>query len=127
MKCSAALSDGSGCQAEALVDGQHCAFHDKRQEWRARHVDISRKGGKAAHAAPGPVDLRVDVSTAEGILRTLQEAAQAVVDGRMDRARSNSLGYLCATANQALKVHRFEERVRKIEVRLGLRESEEEA
>ena len=51
-------------------------------------------------------------------------AAQTLADGETDRPTANALSYVLATATQATKLVGHEKRIRKLEVRLGLREPE---
>jgi hypothetical protein len=63
------------------------------------------------------------VDTSGGILQTLRDAGQLLVDGKIDRSRATAIGYILAGATQALKLHGTEERLRRIEKRLRLREN----
>lgn len=125
MKCSWVSSAGAACDAEALLndpDGR-CWFHsdtveDSRAEARSR-------GGRHRHRPDpygGPVDIQVRLDTAEGILETLRAVAQSLADGKMDRARANGISFACSTATATLRAHRYEDRIKAIETRLGLRE-----
>jgi hypothetical protein len=54
------------------------------------------------------------------ILTSLRGVAQAVLDGRLDRARAGGAVYALQASIQALKLHRFEERLHAVERRLNL-------
>ncbi len=123
MKCAATLSDGFPCQAEALTDGQFCAFHDSREEWRSRHREASARGGRASRAPLRPVGVDFDVSTPEKVLTTLQAVGKALSEGRCDRGVANALGILAKNAIDAHKVLGYERRLSAVERRLGLREA----
>lgn len=125
MKCSWVSSAGAACDAEALLNDpqSRCWFHsDVVEESRA---EARARGGRHRHRPDpygGPVDIKIALDSAEGILGTLTAVAQAVADGRLDRARANGISFAASTAVATLKAHRYEDRVRKIEERLGLRE-----
>jgi hypothetical protein len=68
----------------------------------------------------------VDVSSPEAILETLRAVAQSLADGESDRSTTNALSYVLATATQATKLVSHEKRIRKLEVKLGLRDEDPE-
>jgi hypothetical protein len=83
---------------------------------------MSRRGGKASRAHQAAVDLSVDTKSAEGILRSLEALGNALARGDLDRSRANSISYILATAVQARRVLDYENRLRRVEKRLGLRQ-----
>jgi hypothetical protein len=123
VSCSKIVDGSVACGAEAQRDSIYCFLHDDRAETILKAQNARRKGGRAAHAAPPPADLHVNVNTSEGVLETLRAAAQLVADGKLDRSRATGIGYLLSTATQALNVHTTEERLRRIERRLRLNEN----
>ena len=121
MKCSKITSDGIPCGAEAQSDSIYCFFHDDRPETIVRRNAARSAGGKAK---PKGSPVQVDVSSPEAILETLRAVAQALADGESDRSTTNALSYVLATATQATKLVSHEKRIRKLEVKLGLREED---
>jgi hypothetical protein len=69
------------------------------------------------------VDLGIDLGSAAGILGTLQRMAEAVAAGRLDPRRASNLGYILTTATAARKIAADEDRMARIERRLGLNQS----
>jgi len=123
MKCSKRTSDGIPCGAEAQSDSIYCFFHDDRPETIVRRNAARSAGGRAK---PRGAPVTVDVSSPEAILETLRAVAQALADGEADRSTTNALSYVLATATQATKLVSHEKRIRKLEVKLGLREEDPE-
>ena len=121
MKCSATAEDGMPCLAEAWGDSIYCLMHDPSPSARRRHGEMSRRGGTSSRATAKPVDLTVDTSSAEGILRSLEAVGTALARGDLDRSRANSISYILATAVQARKVLDYEHRLKRVEKRLGLK------
>jgi hypothetical protein len=97
-------------------------MHDPSPTARQRHDAMSRRGGRSSRATLKAVDLAVDTSSAEGILRSLEAVGMALARGDLDRGRANSISYILATAVQARKVLDYENRLRRVEKRLGLRQ-----
>jgi hypothetical protein len=122
MKCSRILEDGSSCGAESLTDSTHCVAHDDRPQTVQRRREWSSRGGRAAHAPQGAVDVPVDFSSAEALLATLERATEALIAGTLDRGRMNAVAYACTSATQVRKQLHLEQRLRVVERRLGLRE-----
>jgi hypothetical protein len=94
-------------------------MHDP--DLKAKHMEMSAKGGRSK-ASMKPVDIHIDLSTAEAILESVNVVAKALVAGELDRERANAVGYLAATASKALGVIQHERRLRRVETALNLRE-----
>jgi hypothetical protein len=123
MQCSKIVEGGLQCGAEAMRDSLFCNLHDERPDVIRRAQEARRRGGRAAHASPGPVDVMVDFGSGEGILSTLQRTAEALARGSIDRSRANALAYISTAATNARKHLDYENRLRRIEKRLRLREN----
>jgi hypothetical protein len=120
MVTCAKILNGFPCGAPALSDSIYCRAHDDRPETIQARREASSRGGRNAHIPTAPSGLTVGVSSADAILTSLRDVAQAVADGRLDRSRASSLVYALTTATQARRVLHTEERLRKIERRLNL-------
>ncbi len=123
--CPVTLADGSACGAPALKADPEglCLFHSGSPDAVRTRREGSRKGGLASHASAPEADLGIDLGSAEGILGTLQRVAEAVAAGRLDPRRASNLGYLLTTATAARKVAAYEERMKRIEDRLGINQN----
>jgi len=121
-ECSATTSAGQPCESPALEGSDRCLFHDPT------HRALSSRGGRVSQHADTPVSgLTADLGTAEGIQRTLEATARALIEGRIDRPRANAVAYLCGTAISGLKAFDYSKRIKNLEVRLGLRDTDEDA
>jgi hypothetical protein len=98
-------------------------LHSDDPETIMRAQNARRKGGQRAHSPPSAVDLGIDLGSAAGILGTLQRVAEAVAAGRLDPRRASNLGYILMTATAARKIAAYEDRMARIERRLGLNQS----
>ncbi len=125
MKCGAYNANGEPCGAEAVWDSPWCLMHQPNEAGREFHREMSRKGGSAKLAAK-PVDVAIDLSTPEGVVKTAQAVAEALASGRIDRARANSLSYLIHAAIASHKAVDNSRRIRKIERILGVREDDDD-
>ena len=126
MKCSWTGSSGAGCDAEALVNDPQgrCWFHsDTNEESRQ---EARRRGGRASARGPLGAPVQVDVSSPEKALETLSATAQALADGKTDRSTANSIFYAIATSPQVHRLASYERRLRAVEVKLQLRDPEDE-
>ena len=123
MKCSKHTSDGIPCGAEAQSDSIYCFFHDDRPETIVRRNAARSAGGRAK---PRGAPVHVDVSSPEAILETLSATAQALADGKTDRSTANSIFYAIATSAQVHRLASYERRLRAVEVKLQLRDPEDE-
>ena len=120
--CRWTTPSGLTCDAEALTSDpdEKCWFHSETNE-EAR-AEARRRGGKASRAIQRPTGIAIDVSSAEAILESLRAVGQALADGRADRSTANSLSYILSTATQATKLVGHERRIKRLEVKLGLRD-----
>jgi hypothetical protein len=122
-QCCRIVEGGLQCGAEAQRDSRLCFLYDTRPEVVHRAQRARSRGGKAAHAPLDPSGVTVDVSSAEAILTSLKGVAQAVLDGRLDRARAGGAVYALQAAVAARKYLAHETRLRRIEKRLRLNEN----
>ena len=126
MKCSKRTSDGIGCGAEAQSDSIYCFMHDDRPEIVQKRYEARSAGGVARRASQRGAPVHIDVSPPEAILESLRAVGQALADNECDRSIANALSYILATATQATKLVSHEKRIRKLEVKMGLREEDAE-
>ena len=106
MQCSKIVEGGLACGAEAMRDSIYCFVHSDSPETLRKLQDARSRGGRAAHAAPGPSGITIDVSSADAILTSLRDVAQAVLDGRLDRSRAGGAVYALQAAVAARKLER---------------------
>src|SRR3990170_7352706 len=116
VRCASRNARGDPCGAEALSDRTTCAMHTA-----SVHREMSARGGRASSRSDLPVDVLFDTGSAQGILDSLASVGTALARGELDRARANGLSYILSTAVQARKILDYENRLRAIEVKLGLR------
>ncbi len=109
--------------AEAVGDTPWCTAHNPTTAGRERHKEISARGGRAAHAPSEPLGITVRVDSPEAILEAIRETAQAVLDRRLGRSEANTVSYLLSSAVATRKLLHTEERLRRIESRLGINQS----
>jgi hypothetical protein len=124
VKCAKVLDDGFPCQAEALRGDAKCLFHSEDPGAVRTRSEASRRGGLAAHAPVPEVDLRIDLSSSQGLLDTLARVAEAVAQGRLDRSRAGGIIYAVNTAATVHRTLRHEERLRELERRVGIESPE---
>jgi hypothetical protein len=101
--CSALNASGQPCAAPARQGRAYCLFHDPAADTRDLLAAARRLGGKAHAATLNPVDLPMDLSTADGVLAMLSALGGALKDGRIDRGRAAELRLLGVGI---LEVHR---------------------
>ncbi len=92
--CSAVNASGQPCAAPARQGRAFCLFHDPSSDTRDLLAAARRLGGKAHAATLNPVDLPMDLSTADGVLAMLSALGGALKDGRIDRGRAAELRLL---------------------------------
>lgn len=121
MKCQGFKESGEPCLAEASNDSPWCLWHNPDPEAIEARLAASSRGGRT-RASTKPVDVHIELGSAEGILRTTQSVGEAIVSGTLDRGRANAVAYLVTASVQALKIVSYEKRLTAIEKRLGIKE-----
>ena len=122
--CSKVMESGFPCDAPRLSDSIYCRVHDDRPTTIRARTEASRRGGLAAHKPVPTVEgLAPNFSSGSAVLSTLERVAQALAEGKIDKQRATGIGYLATAANQALRIHAMEERLKRIEKRLSLNQS----
>ena len=130
--CTATTKAGAPCRAVRKAGLEVCAFHDRSPEARARHLEISAKGGRrhsrTANAAPvpamseDPAIAALDLTTLAGIRDFTAAAVRGLSRLPLDARLANAITGLVTAQRSTLDGADLEERVAALEAQQGLRQ-----
>lgn len=120
-KCQFRKKNGHSCGANAQIGRDTCVFHDPakaedgRRARRAGGVTRSRPAAVLPPNTPDhPLAKATDVST------LLADSINQLRRGELDARVANAIGYLASVQLRSFEQGKMEERLAKVEERLGL-------
>jgi hypothetical protein len=114
-KCAFKYEDGLQCAARPLSDSDYCFFHDPRDEVAQKRLEGRRMGGKRrVWKGLGNNKCR-DIRDFESLRELLNEAANAIILGRMDAKIGNCLASISSVMYRVIETKNIEGRLDEIE------------
>ena len=120
-KCEHKKSNGERCRAKALTNDRFCFFHSptKNQERRqARQAGGVSRSQKTTVLPPDTGDRRLQSPT--DVCGLLGETINQVRCGLMDSRIATAVGYLAGTLLRGMEHGQLDDRLTRIEAKLGI-------
>ena len=120
-KCRSRKKDGARCNADAQLGKDVCVFHDPAQAEDGQRA--RRTGGinsRRALTVLPPETPEHPLASAADVSRLLADSINQLRRGELDSRIATALGYLASVHLRSLEQGMLEERISKVEDRLGL-------
>lgn len=126
-RCKGKRKDGASCSSWALNGSEYCWFHDPDPEIVKKRMEARVNGGRSSRVYNRGVN--EEVPSVEYKLRDLQELSRFLegvinwtLQRRVDTKLANTLGYLAVSLKSCLESSELEERLRKLEEAVYVRQ-----
>jgi len=120
MKCKAKTKAGKPCSRAALPGSDYCYVHDPALS-KERSAQASQAARSARPRAVLPDGIEIPLlDRLEKLAPFITEQIRAVLTGQVDVKVSNSAAYWTGLLIRVLEKTDLEERIRRLEVQLGL-------
>jgi hypothetical protein len=120
--CKQVKADGAQCSAKAMGGSPFCFFHDPNSAQRRQ--EARERGGHSKLIRIPPemrVEEPVDLQTANDVRVLLSDTITRLRRGQLDCKVSSTIGYLAQIGLRAIEQHEIEDRLTRIEEKLGLK------
>lgn len=115
-KCCFTKSNGQVCKAQALAGDEYCFFHSKNPKVVANRLSASAKGGKQNKNETVSLNLEdFELKTIAQVRDLLEFTTNALLQGKIKRAKASCIGYLANILIGAIKDQELENRLEVIE------------
>ena len=121
-KCEFKYPDGRQCAARPLSGSDFCFFHDPREEIAQKRLEGRRMGGKRKVWKGLGNDKYRNVKDFKSLNELLNDAANAVMCGRMDARIGNCLASISNAMYRIIEARDIEGRLDEIERRMEEKE-----
>ena len=119
--CKATRKDGQACCAYSLLDSEFCFAHDPTRA--ADRYGARSRGGRARHGrslgAVATGSQGVKLGSVGDVVALLQETVRDVLTLENSIGRARAVGYLVGIAVRALEVSDLEDRIARLEAKVG--------
>ena len=123
-KCEHKKPNGQRCRAKALTNDRFCFFHSPtkiQERRRARSAGGVSRSQKTTVLPPGTEEKRLQSPT--DVCDLLGDAINQVRCGLMDTRIATTMGYLAGTLLRGMEHGHLDERLTRIETKLGIVDS----
>lgn len=122
-QCNYTKSDGSKCQAQAVVDGDgFCFVHSENPAIIERRKKSQAEGGKNGrkHKDP-PIEIETNLSSMKNVVNILSFVVGSVLKNEISPRKANTIGYLLNVSVRAIEKKDIEARLEHLESLLSVR------
>jgi hypothetical protein len=117
-RCAFIHPDGRQCGAIPLADSVLCLFHDGREEIVRKRLEGRKKGGKKKMWNGLGCNEYMDIHDLESLRLFLNDAANAIMSGRMDAKIGNCVASISNVLYRIIEGKDVVDRLEHIESRL---------
>jgi len=120
--CQATTKGGQPCSCYALAGSEFCFWHAPEAAEARKLARV--KGGQARQGRSGVLrdgrGVSLPLKSMADVVQLLEKAVGDVLVLENSISRARAVGYLCSVAVKALEVSDLEERITRLEERLGV-------